>query len=153
MKRPFLAIAALLAGSLSFAQIAEACSCASEAPEQSLVEDTQIAFVAGGTPIAMKISEDGETNIVTFQIAESLKGQSDGIVDIRTPLYGPACGASFILGSDVRVAAYMQNGKLWTGSCLQRQWSLPINSGLFETTFSDEVALPFDLCGRRIDGL
>lgn len=66
-----------------------------------------------------------------FRILRNLKGDTDEFVEVRSPEWGPACGADFSFYSPSAVAAYSaSNATLRTDSCTQRCWGTTKNRAL-----------------------
>ncbi|MEP1143996.1 MAG: hypothetical protein ABJH52_09765 [Henriciella sp.] len=104
----------------------------------------------GGLVVSVVLADDESHLMVGFEPIETLIGETADQVTVRTPSFPAACGASFSVGTSVRVVAFEKDGELWTNSCSQRCWHMERNRRLFEHTFDDEDGSPYDLCGRLV---
>lgn len=125
-----------------------ACSCKSCDDVRSFTETEFYDFIGGGLVTSIGLSEDRRERIVSIEVLEELKGNGSQTIIVRTPTYGPACGAYFSVGSTIRVAAIERDGDYQTSYCIQRCWRSNTNSAVFTRPYDDEQDYPFEVCGR-----
>lgn len=127
---------------------AEACSCNACDETESFLSSEFHDFIGGGLVTSIQLSEDRRERIVSIEVLEELRGTGASSIVVKTPTYGPSCGAYFSVGTTIRVAAFISDGAYRTSSCTQRCWRSEANDGLFQRPYDDEQDYPFEVCGR-----
>ncbi|MCA8903139.1 MAG: hypothetical protein KDA53_18025 [Hyphomonas sp.] len=126
-----------------------ACSCAPCDETRTLVEDENVHTVFLGELVSITrpdmledyVSGDRDIRasdlLYRFRNLNSLKGDSNEIIEVRSPENPASCGASFGFSRLNAVAAYKEPGTvLRTMSCIQMCWNSDGNAALFdEETF------------------
>lgn len=124
-----LAVAALLALTLTQPETAWACSCVPPDPPPVAFTNAHAVFVGGVTaindptwlartfPFLPIVYSSADPVLVNFQVADSWRGVTTTTVAIRTAASGASCGYTFEVGKQYVVYAYQYSGVLETNIC------------------------------------